>query len=128
LVLWGAGKLFGAVASVGAAMMIVTYAQMPRLIQQTLSVVQGFVLSPESLDSRFAVGFSPARFLDPDATAPIVLALLERFDLFTLWGTFLLALGLHFVGRVPRAQAYLAAGLVWLLGALPTIVSALMAS
>jgi hypothetical protein len=128
LVLWGVGKLFGAVASVGAMMLVATYAQMPRLIQQTLSVLQGFVLSAESLTSRFAIGFSPARFLDPDATAPVVLALLERFDLFTLWVTFLLALGLHFVGRVPRAQAYLAAALVWLLGALPAIVGALSAS
>lgn len=121
------GALFGAALSYKLAVMVVVYAQFPRALQQLLYVVQGFVLPHESLNSRFAIGFSPARFMDVDATSPMVMALAERFDIFTLWATVLIAIGFHLLGKLPRGQAYLAAALVWLCGTLPALLGALRA-
>jgi hypothetical protein len=125
LVLKLAGALVDARLTVKAAIMVAVYAQVPRLLQQFLSIVQGLVLSPESLNSRYSVGASPARFLDVGSTSPLLLALLERFDLFTLWVTVLLAVGLKVAGRIPGGRAALAAVLVWVLGALFPLMGAL---
>lgn len=124
--LWAVGKLFDSAAPLGVAVMIAVYAQFPRLLQQLLAVVQGLVLDTESMRSFYAVSFSPARFMDPDAVSPVVLNLAGRIDPFILWSTVLLAIGLQVRGRVPRGQSYLAAGLVWLLGAVPVILGALV--
>jgi hypothetical protein len=46
---------------------------------------------------------------------------------FTIWVTVLLAIGLSVTGKIPRRRAAIAAGLVWLLGAVPLVLSALRA-
>jgi hypothetical protein len=48
-----------------------------------------------------------------------------RVDLFTIWITVLLAIGLRVTGRVSGAQAAGVAALVWLVGALPGVLGAL---
>jgi hypothetical protein len=39
--------------------------------------------------------------------------------------TVLLAIGLHVVGKIPKQQAGIAAGITWLVGALPAVFGAL---
>ena len=126
-VLWLVGKLFDAKESVAAAIMIATYSEVPRLVQVLTNAAQALVMSPESLNSMNAVGFNVARFMDPDATSPVLIALASRVDLFTIWITVLLAIGLHVVGKIPKQQAYIAAGITWLVGALPAVLGALRA-
>src|SRR5450759_3150272 len=70
LVLWVVGKLFDAKESVAAAMMIATYAEVPRIVQILTNAAQGLVMSPEKLNSVNAVGFNNARFMDHDAASP----------------------------------------------------------
>jgi hypothetical protein len=125
LVLWAVGKIFDSAAPIGVAIMIAVYAQIPRLLQMLLSIVQGFILDASSLRSQYSVTFSPARFLDPDTVSPIVLGLAGRVDLFILWSTVLLAIGLQVLGRVSKAQSYVAALIVWLIGAIPVLLGAL---
>lgn len=127
LVLWLVGKLFDAKESVAAAIMIATYSEVPRLVQLLTNAAQGLVMSPESLNSMNAVGFNLARFMDPDATSPVLIALASRVDLFTIWITVLLAIGIHVLGKIPKQQAYIAAGITWLVGALPAVLGALRA-
>ena len=124
LVLWAVGKLFDAKESVAAAIMIATYAEMPRLIQILVSAAQGLFMAPEKLTSMYSVGISPARFMDPDAS-PVMLALASRVDPFVIWITVLLAIGLHVVGKIPKQQAYISAAIVWVVGALPAVFGAL---
>lgn len=128
LLLWGIGKLFDSVATLSIAILIATYAQIPRILQGVVTLVQGLVLDVRSMDSLYAVSLSPARFLNPDTTSAVLMAIAGRFDLFVLWSTLLLAIGLEVLGRVPRVQAYIAAGIVWLLGALPVLIGALSGS
>ena len=124
-VLWLVGKLFDAKESLTAAFMIATYAEVPRLVQLLTNAAQGLVMSPESLNSMNAVGFNLARFMDPDATSPVLIAIASRVDLFTIWVTVLLAIGIHVLGKIPKQQAYIAAGITWLVGALPAVLGAL---
>ncbi|MDP9278983.1 MAG: YIP1 family protein [Gemmatimonadota bacterium] len=127
LVLWGVGKLFDAKESVAAAIMIATYAEVPRLVQILTNAAQGLVMSPEKLNSINAVGFSLARFMDPDNASQGLIALAARVDLFTIWITVLLAIGLHVVGRIPKQQAAIVASITWVVGALPAVFGALRA-
>ncbi len=125
LVLWLVGKLFDAKESVAAAIMIATYSEVPRLVQLLTNAAQGLVMSPEKLNSMNSVGFNLARFMDPDKASPVLIALASRVDLFTIWVTVLLAIGLHVVGRIPKQQAYIAAAITWVVGALPALLGAL---
>ena len=127
LVLWVVGKLFDAKESVAAAIMIATYAEVPRLVQILTNAAQGLVMSPERLNSINAVGFSLARFMDPDNASQVLIALAARVDLFTIWITVLLAIGLHVVGKIPKQQAAIVAAITWAVGALPAVFGALRA-
>ena len=124
-VLWAVGKLFDAKESVAAAIMIATYSEVPRLVQILTNAAQGLVMSPESLNSMNAVGFNLARFMDPDNASQVMIALASRVDLFTIWVTVLLAIGLHVVGKIPKQQAAIVAAITWAVGALPAVLGAL---
>ena len=117
LIVWLVGKLFDARESLAAAMMIATYSEVPRVVQILTNAAQGLVMSPEKLTGINAVGFSLARFMDPDGS-PGLLALAGRVDLFTIWVTVLLAIGLHVVGKIPKQQAAIAAAITWVVGGL----------
>ena len=126
-ILWLVGKLFDAKESVAAAIMIATYSEVPRLVQVLTNAAQGLVMSPEKLNSMNSVGFNLARFMDPDNTSQVLIALASRVDLFTIWVTVLLAIGLHVVGKIPKQQAGIAAAITWVVGALPAVLGALRA-
>jgi len=127
IVLWLVGKLFDAKESVAAAIMIATYSEIPRLVQVLVHAAQALFMSPDSLNAANSVGLNLARFMDPDKTSPALIALGSRFDLFTIWVTVLLAIGLHVVGKIPKQQAYVAAAITWVVGALPAVLGALRA-
>jgi hypothetical protein len=128
VILWIVGKFVDAKESVGAACMIACYAFIPRILDSLLRVVQAFVMDPASLNGQYRVSLSAARFLDPDAASPVLVGLLSRIDLFTIWVTVLLAIGLSVVARIPRQKAAIAAIIVWVIGALPALLQALRAS
>ena len=127
LVLWAVGKLFDAKESVAAAIMIATYAEVPRIVQVLTNAAQGLLMSPESLNSMNAVSFSLARFINPDTGSQVMIALASRVDLFTIWVTVLLAIGVHVVGKIPKQQAAVVAVITWVIGALPAVFGALRA-
>ena len=125
IVLWLVGKLFDAKESVAAALMIAVYSEVPRIAQILVHAAQALFMSPDSLNSAYSVTLSLARFMDPDRASPMVLALASRVDVFTVWVTVLLAIGLHVVAKISRQQAAIAAGITWVLGALPVMIGAL---
>src|SRR6476620_6095312 len=84
LVLWLVGKLFDAKQSLGAAIMVASYAFVPRIIEGVFNGVQGLLLDPATLNGRFRLSLGLGRFLDPDTASPIMLALLGRLDVFTI--------------------------------------------
>ena len=111
--LWLAGKVVDAKVAFAAAMMIATYSWFPRVIEMILNAVQGLLLSPESITSRYSVQLGPARFFDSASTSPVLLTFLGGIDLFTIWTTALMAIGLSVVARVPRSRGVIAAVAIW---------------
>lgn len=127
VLLWLASKAISASVAFAAAMMIATYSQFPRVIEMILNAIQGLLLSPESITSRFSVQLGPARFLGTDAN-PVLQTILGGLDLFTIWVTVLLAIGISVVARVPRSKAAIAAAIVWFVGLLIPLYQALSQS
>jgi hypothetical protein len=124
LMLWVCGKLVEAKQTIGQATMVAAFAFMPRVVEALVVAVQGLVLDPGTFTGRWRVSLGIGRFLDPDATSPALLALVGRLDVFTIWVTVLLAIGLAVTGNIPRSRAAIAAALVWLLGAAPLLLQA----
>ena len=125
LALWLCGKLVDAKEALSAAVMVAAYAFVPRIVESVLRGVQGLLMDPATLDGQLRLSLGVGRFLDPDTASPVLLALLARVDVFTIWVTVLLAIGLSVTGRIPRARAAIAAALVWMIGALPLLLGAL---
>jgi hypothetical protein len=104
--------------------MVASYAYVPRIIEGVVTSVQGLLLDPSTFTGRWRVSLGVGRFLDPDTTSPALLALVGRLDVFTIWVTVLLAIGLSVTGRIPRSRAAIAAAIVWFVGAVPLLLQA----
>lgn len=124
-VLWLVGKLVDAKESLRTAVIVASYAFIPKILETILNAVQALVLDSSSLTSHYALTLGVGRFLNPDTASPFALAILGRIDVFTIWVTVLLAIGLSVTGRIPRARAAMAAAMVWVIGALPALFGAL---
>lgn len=125
LVLWLAGKLVDAKQSFGAAVMVASYAYLPKVVEAVVGGVQALLMDPAALTGRFALSLGAGRFFDPDTTSPLLLAIVGRLDVFTIWVTVLLVIGLAVTGKIPRQKAAIAGVVVWIVGALPGLLSAL---
>lgn len=125
LVLWLVGKIFDSKANGTQALVISTYAFFPKILALVAGGLIAYLSNPDRLNGMTRLSVGVGAFLDPDKTSPLVLALLTRVDLFTIWETVLIAIGLQVIGKVPKAQSYIAAALVWLIGALPGVLGAL---
>jgi hypothetical protein len=127
VLLYFVGKLFGAKQTFHAALVVAAYSYVPKIIEGVLAGVQGFLVDPAQLDGRYRVSLGLGRFLDPDTSSAALIGLLGRVDVFTIWVTVLLAIGLSVTGRIPRARAALAAVVIWVVGALPGVLQGLSA-
>ena len=123
--LWLIGKLFEARQTFQAALVVAAYADVPRILEAVLNGLQGLLLDPSQLNGRYRLSLGVGRFFDPDTASPILLALFGRVDVFTIWITILLAIGLSATGGISRSRAAMAAALVWFAGALPALPQAL---
>jgi len=126
LVAWLVGKPFGSTMSYGTALMVVSFAWLPKVVEQVLLSVQGMMLDTSVLTDPSQVTLGLARFLDHTTTSAAVMALAGRVDPIVLWGTFLLAAGYASAGKMERNKAWAAAATVWALGAVPMLAGALM--
>jgi hypothetical protein len=125
VMLWVCGKFVEAKQTLGQATMVASFAFMPRIVEGLVVAVQGLLLDPSTFNGRWKVSLGIGRFLDPDATSPALLALVGRLDVFTIWVTVLLAIGLAVTGNISRGRAAIAAAIVWLLGAAPLLLQAM---
>jgi hypothetical protein len=125
LVLWMVGKLFESKQTAQTGILVATYAFVPRILATLVGAVIAYFSSPERLNGAAKLTVGLGALMDPDRTSPVLMALLTRVDLFVLWQTVLLAIGLQVTGRVSKSNSYIAAALVWLIGALPTVLGAL---
>lgn len=127
LMLWLVGKLMDAKQSLAASLMVASYAFFPKILGSIAMGILALVSSPETLNgmSRLTVGVG--HFLDPDTTSPVLVAIGTRIDVFTIWVTVLLAIGLSVTGKIPRSRAAVAGVIVWVLGGLYPLLNAIRA-
>lgn len=125
VVLWLVAKIVGSVASLGTAIVVAVFAYFPKLLEMIASAVQALVMDEQSIQSRWDVSLGAARFLDTSSSSAMLEAILGRIDVFTIWVTILLAIGIRITGRLTTGQAALVAVIVWIVGALPALMGAM---
>jgi hypothetical protein len=125
---WIVAKLVDARQELHAALVVTAYSQIPRVIQAILMGVQGLLMDPTKITSRFSLDIGPARFFEAGVTSELTLAMLNRFELFTIWVTILLAVGVYATGRVSKQRAAVAGLLFWIVGSIPALMGGLRAS
>lgn len=128
VVLWFAGKMVESKAEIGQVMMVTTYAMFPRVLEAVINAVQVLIIPESSITSRFSISLGLGRFFDAATANPLLLAVLGRVDVFTIWITVLMAIGLSVMGRVSLSRAAVAAGAVWVIGGIPAIWGAVRAA
>jgi hypothetical protein len=125
LVLWFVGKLFDSEQTAGDAMMVSSYAFFPKILAFVAGALIARFSDPSTLDSPYSITLGLGHFLHPGTSSPALVALLGRVDVFTIWVTILLGLGLHITGKIPKGKAFAAAAIVWVIGALPGLLQGL---
>jgi len=122
-VVWLFGKLLDAPLGFAQAMTVMTFANIPRVLGWVVIGVQG--LLGDATKPIFSYMLAPTRFLDPDTTSTLTMAIWSRFDLFTLWATVLIGIGVAVIARVPRARGFAVAALVWVVAGAFSLLQAL---
>lgn len=124
---WLTGKIVGADSEFGygKATMIAAYSFVPKILAMLAVTLQGVLMDTNALTSPYQISTSVARFLDPEMNRG-VLALLGRVDVFTLWSSVLVGIGISVVGKVPRERILPAAAVIWLLGSVSAFWQILM--
>ena len=128
VITWLAGKILSIGTSFGQAMMIGAFAYVPRIVGSILTAVQGAFMDPASLNSQFAIHIGPARFFDIATAGLPMMVVMGRFEVFTLWSTVLIAIGLKVIGKLDWTKAAIGAGLVWLIASLYPLWGAIKAA
>lgn len=123
---WLVGKVVGSVANLHDAMNIAAWSYMPRVLGSIAGAIQGLLMDPSKLNSQLSISLSPARFMDPDASNPLLYQIAGRFDLMTIWVTILLGVGVYVLGKVSKGRATVFAVIIWILGALPALRTAFL--
>jgi len=118
LVVWLVGKSFGGTLGFGTGVMIAAYANVPRVLEQMLVAIQALVLDTSGFQSRLQFSLGVGRFMDPNGPQGL-LNTIGRIDLFTLWATTLIVLGLIHAGKVDKQKAIIGGVIIWVLGAAP---------
>ena len=123
---WLIGKMFDSKQTFNAALVVAAWSYMPRILGALINAIQGLLMDPAKMTSLLAISLSPARFMDPDKTNPILYQMAGRLDLITIWVTVLLAIGLVVTGKVTKGRAAIFGVIIWVVGSLPQIRQAMM--
>jgi uncharacterized membrane protein len=115
LLAWLVGKLFDSKMTFLGGVLVAAYAAFPKIFAAIAGPIIAYFSDPSSLTSASKITVSAAHFFDVSNTSPVVLALLSRIDVFTIWSTILIGIGLSVLGKIPRSRAYVAATIVWIL-------------
>jgi hypothetical protein len=119
LVLMLLGNVMGGRFNFAKATALGVLAGFPELLNRAAVGVQGLVLDPATITSKYSFAVSAARFL-PDTSNSLVLKMAAVADPFVLWSAVLVGIGAHVLGEMEKEKAAV-------LAVIYTIVSALLA-
>jgi hypothetical protein len=115
---WLVGKVLGSEMNFGTGLTIAVFAYVPRIIEQMVNAIQGLLLDTSTFTSAKQFSLGVGRFMDPNGPQGMLNAI-GRIDVFTLWVTALLVIGLIHAGKVEKTKAMIGGAILWVLGALP---------
>src|SRR6185503_7784227 len=118
LAAWLVSKMFSGREGAGQAIMITSYAYMPRVLGAIATGGMGLLMDAAKLTSMTVFSLGPAHFADSTTTSPLVMAVLQRLEIPLLWETVLLAIGVAVLGKISRGKATAFGILMWVLGGL----------
>lgn len=121
---WLMGKILGGSISFGKGVMIASFAYLPKALDLLAFIAQSYIFDGASATARFQYSLGVGRFLDPTMNQGLY-NFLGRVDLFTLWVTALLVLGLIHTAKVERSKAIGGGVAIWVIGGLPALLQAL---
>ena len=125
LVLKLVSKIAGAAVTLKQSMAVGVLSLFPMLLSSVVSGAQGAVLDESAQTGRYAFSIGPARFLDPDTTSPLMMAITGHFDVFSLWIFFLMGLGVKVIGRTTTGTAVAVGVGMWVVSLLPSLLGGL---
>jgi hypothetical protein len=125
--LWLVGKVVEAQQTLRSALLVAAFAYFPRVLEQAVALIEGLFRDVHAIDGRNRLTWGVGRFLDPDVVSPELLGVVSRIDVFTIWVTVLLAIGLSVTGKISGQRAAVAGVMMWLIGAIPTFFAMLRA-
>ncbi|HJQ40560.1 MAG TPA: YIP1 family protein, partial [Thermoanaerobaculia bacterium] len=121
LLVWLVSKAVSAKLTYTQAAMIVCIAWVPRLVGGLLGAIQVLIMDTSNVTNMFGLGFSPARFMNPDTMNLKLFTFLGAFDVFSLWYAVLIGIGVAVMGKVPRSKGFIVTAVVFLIATLPTL-------
>jgi len=113
--LWVVGKIVGSRQTFHGAMVVSSYTLFFLTLEGLANGAQALVMDVSKVPSVFALQVGPARFFDPVATSPLLFTVLLRLNVFVIWRTVLLAIGVRVTGKVSWPSAAVVAVLIWVL-------------
>ena len=123
-IIWLGVRLVGSRVSWNAALVVASFAQIPKVVQQIALSIQALLIDPANVTSRFSIEIGPGRFMDAATVQPMVGALMDRLEIFALWSVVLVTIGAAVSAKMPRAKAWAFGIGIWVVGALPGIYGA----
>lgn len=124
---WLVGKLVDSAEGYGQATLVAAYAYLPRVLGGILLLVETLVTDVSGAKSAASLSFSAARFLNPDTTSPVMMQVMLHLDVFVIWETVILAIGVAVLGQTTRGRAIAAGVLFWIVGTIPMVLQGLRA-
>lgn len=121
-VTWLVGKTLGGTISFGQGVMIASFAYLPKALDLLLFIAQSFVFDGATATTRFQYSVGLGRLVDGTTMNPGLYSLIGRVDLFTIWVTILIVLGLIHTAKVERSKAIGGGVAIWVLGGLPALL------
>lgn len=120
-VVWLTSKVLDGTLSFAGGIMVASFAYLPKALELLLVTVQSLVLDTSAWNGQYQFSWGVGRFMDPSGPQGLYL-LAGRLDVFTIWVTILIAIGLVHAGKVEKSKAYLGAAVIYVLGALPAVM------
>lgn len=114
LVAWVIGKALRSSQTVRSAMVVAAFAYVPVVFAGMAAFTEGLLFGAPAPNDPSMVGWSLGRFFSAEAIGhrPL-LSIVAHLDVFTIWMTVLLCIGLAVTGKLAPKRAILA-GFIWL--------------
>jgi hypothetical protein len=122
LLTWVIGRFFmSSGLTFGTSLLITAYACIPRVLSSLLGLVQGLVMDVSKMTSPYQLTLSPARFFDPTTMSDGLYQALGSIDLFSIWGTVLIVIGLIHAGKLEKSKAITTGVIMFVVGCIPAL-------